>query len=636
MVIIAKPGYIQDPSNPNGVIKAPATQMPGSITTPVLTARAADKDIATIQSQHADIINGMTMQAANTKAATEAKTATETQNKAAADKLAIDKQNADAKTAAVMGTATPGADVFGNQVADTGLGVVRANNGTYTGQDGKQYYKYDNTPVGTTPTGTLATGGTYQQQLDAKNAEYEQTAQKAITTIDNIQNGTIPLSPGEIAQIDGLKQQFNQLIEDQKLINKGATGTANIRGYQQGAAEYDPTFQTNKIASVISAGANKVADLNIKMASAVATLTQSFKDNNIKAVKDAWNIYQTAADQRIKTIQETIKTSQEAVKAAQEALQKKQEAEAKVTAELTKSKNDILLKLGTSGNQVSPEVIAAVQGATNVGEAIAAAGGLLYSADEKLDAQYKRLQMDKIKNDMALGWENLALDKAKALKDENGQVLDPAQTIAYAAEYAANGKIPTGLPKGTFGTVAQIAKEIPKSPGQVLSISTGVAPAGDDAYQSGLAALYSATELAKQLKVLDEERIGGIIGGVTGKIFGSDAQTKYMDLRSQIVDLLSRARSGAALTPAEEKRYSDMLPGRFSESLNLGADSDVKIDNFISNITNDAKNKASAKGWAINGVSDVKLGGNTYKVGDVIDVNGVKGRVNADGSITQL
>ena len=76
----------------------------------------------------------------------------------------------------------------------------------------------------------------------------------------------------------------------------------------------------------------------------------------------------------------------------------------------------------------------------------------------------------------------------------------------------------------------------------------------------GLSNLYSVSQLSDQLLALDKERIGGVISGSLGKVFGSGDQARYMDLRSQIVDLLSRARSGAALTVSEERRYSEMLP----------------------------------------------------------------------------
>lgn len=213
----------------------------------------------------------------------------------------------------------------------------------------------------------------------------------------------------------------------------------------------------------------------------------------------------------------------------------------------------------------------------------------------------------------------------------------PEEIYAYAQQYASTGAIPTGLPKGSFGLVSNIAKEIPKSPGQILDRVTGITPdklgAAGDAY----GALYSAVELAGQLKELDNQRWGGLVAGTLGKITGSENQQKYVDLKGQIVDLIARARSGAALTPSEEQRYSDMLPGRFNNPLGFGTDSQVKIDNFISALTSDLTNKTNSKGWVINGFTPVQVNGQTYKVGDVVqNSTGQMGRINTDGSITVI
>lgn len=153
--------------------------------------------------------------------------------------------------------------------------------------------------------------------LAQAQADYQTQAKSVTDTISSIQNGTVPLTTGEQAQVDGLKQQFQQLIDSQNVTNKGATGLANVRGYQTGAGEYDPMFQAKTIGTIVTAGQNKIADLNIKMASAVATLTQSFKDNDIKAVKDAWDMYQVASKERTDALTKTIADTQQAVKDAQ-------------------------------------------------------------------------------------------------------------------------------------------------------------------------------------------------------------------------------------------------------------------------------------------------------------------------------
>ena len=207
---------------------------------------------------------------------------------------------------------------------------------------------------------------------------------------------------------------------------------------------------------------------------------------------------------------------------------------------------------------------------------------------------------------------------------------------SYAQQYASTGKIPTGIPKGKFGEVAEAAKEMPKQKGAVIDVNTGVKPDISDARIDGLAALYDITLKTQQLKELDKLRIRGITSGTLGKIFGSEAQQRYIDLRTEIIDLLARARTGAALTASEEKFYSNQLPSRFAKPLFLGVDTQSKIDNFSSKIQGTLDTKLKANSTSIVGFSKVKLGGKEYKVGDIIEINGKKGRILADGSIAEI
>ena len=106
-------------------------------------------------------------------------------------------------------------------------------------------------------------------------------------------------------------------------------------------------------------------------------------------------------------------------------------------------------------------------------------------------------------------------------------------------------------------------------------------------------------------------------------------------MREQISDLLARARTGAAINATEEKRYFDLLPSRFSQPFFLGADSQVRIDNFISTVTKDLDNKTRTQGLAVYGLSTVEIGGQKYTIGDIVSNEaGQIGRVNPDGSIT--
>src|SRR3990167_3894585 len=231
---------------------------------------------------------------------------------------------------------------------------------------------------------------------------------------------------------------------------------------------------------------------------------------------------------------------------------------------------------------------------------------------------------------------NVSLQDPLERQIDKANGMDVANLLAYSQQYAATGQIPTGLPKGTFGVVSQTAKELPKVAGTVVDRNTGVkSSATGDALQGAYGTIYSVVELAKELKELDKERVSGIVAGTVGKIFGAKDQQRYLDLREQISDLLARARTGAAINATEEKRYFDLLPSRFSQPFFLGADSQVRIDNFISTVTKDLDNKTRTQGLAVYGLSTVEIGGQKYTIGDIVSNEaGQIGRVNPDGSIT--
>lgn len=164
-----------------------------------------------------------------------------------------------------------------------------------------------------------------QTGLAQTDAEYQNEATNVENTIKGITNGTIPLNAGEQAQVSGLQQQYQTLIDQQKLANTSAQGLGNIRGYQTGAAEYDPTFQVKTIGTIVTAGLNKLADLNTKEASAVANLTTALKNNDIANIKSAWDIYQTATANRQAQFQKTIDESTAAIKNVQDQQEKARE-----------------------------------------------------------------------------------------------------------------------------------------------------------------------------------------------------------------------------------------------------------------------------------------------------------------------
>ena len=216
--------------------------------------------------------------------------------------------------------------------------------------------------------------------------------------------------------------------------------------------------------------------------------------------------------------------------------------------------------------------------------------------------------------------------------------------MAYASRYAESGTLPnpselklSGL---SVGQVTLFAKQIPKTKGAVVAIQTGTKPTSVSAEaEKDFQKLYNITEMTKRLKELDKKRVGGIISGVTGKVFGSEDQGEYLTLRKAIVDEMSRMQSGAALTPEEIAVYNDYLPGRYSESFGLGRDSYKKITSFETAMNQKLNNRLANNGLSIYGYSTLKVPGDTapYRtVGEIIDVKGVNYRVLPDGTLTDI
>lgn len=242
-----------------------------------------------------------------------------------------------------------------------------------------------------------------------------------------------------------------------------------------------------------------------------------------------------------------------------------------------------------------------------------------------LDKQIKQAQLDNIKSEIAA---------RKVTSGSTGGLTDPSQVLAYAQQYASNGQIPPGLPKDSFGIVSQVAKELPQQPGTIVDANTGVKSSKFTAAQSDAAAIMKdLADRAATLKTTYNNT----------SIFSTNSQRQqYNDQRNEMVDLLARLRSGAAISQSELDQYQAKLPvlanvgTLLTFKANLPSVGNQKIDDFASSVTGKLNTALQTSGQVMYGFSTVKLGGNTYKVGDEINVNGTKGRVLADGTIAVI
>jgi len=178
------------------------------------------------------------------------------------------------------------------------------------------------------------------------------------------------------------------------------------------------------------------------------------------------------------------------------------------------------------------------------------------------------------------------------------------QLQAYAQQYASTGTIPSGLPEGAFGAVAAAAKALPKADGTLIDKTTGVTPASSkisDTSKNGISALYDLTKKIDEAKILFSKFNTGFLAGTLGSVFPGQDRSAYNNLRSEVVDLLARARTGAALTAQEEQFYLSKLPGNFNQSFFVGQDGTTLLDSLRKSIDDKLNTTLNLSGLEIVG-----------------------------------
>lgn len=134
--------------------------------------------------------------------------------------------------------------------------------------------------------------GAYQGQASSQDFQTNKDGQGLLTSLNQVINGTYPLSPTQQAQIDGLKAQFATLIQQQTTANANFTGGTTVAENLYGMG--NSLTGLGEIKGTVDAGIAKIADLNSKLTSAVATMEQGFQTDDLTMLKSAYDMYTTS------------------------------------------------------------------------------------------------------------------------------------------------------------------------------------------------------------------------------------------------------------------------------------------------------------------------------------------------------
>jgi hypothetical protein len=173
---------------------------------------------------------------------------------------------------------------------DNGTQIGKMSDGTYALFDGEgnflgntNEFDYSN---------TKATGQAYAGQQAQKNADHYKEQ------MDQVINGTYPLTPDQKAQIEAVKQTFQRLINEQTLANQNYQGGVATAQGLLGMTEYSPTLAMGTLKGAIDSGLTKIADLNNKLLQTVSQMNSAFRTENFEMLNTAYKNYQDYADKK--------------------------------------------------------------------------------------------------------------------------------------------------------------------------------------------------------------------------------------------------------------------------------------------------------------------------------------------------
>lgn len=454
------------------------------------------------------------------------------------------------------------------------------------------------------------------------------------------------------SQIQGITQQWDARIADMQRINdarKQSIFTTGIRTGSQYSGGLGGAFG-GIIAEEERQGVQRIGDLEGAKQSAIAAAQEAARTQNWKVYAEQVSYAEKAYTEKLAAVKELNKTVAENNKKIQEQL-RSATVDSAISSLIQQGVTDPAqiidaLNYDNNGNLIGDvsmkeitDTIKSMQAIEKdqpgiVGEWVAAlkTGAIpegttlegymdIKEPGRALDFQQKQLQIAKLQKELNSSGDPKLMGE------------DPSNILAYAQQYASTGAIPTGLPKGTFGIVAQMGKELPKSTGTIVNSTTGVADSKSPAVeQADFARLYNILNNVNRLAQLNTKRSDWFKNGV----LDVNAQGQYLATAKAIVDDMQRMQSGAALTPDETAFYADYIPGRFAGSFG-GQDPASRIQNFKDIITNRLNERLSSNGLAMYGYSKVNIGGKDYTVGDVVTNDaGESGRVLPDGSIALI
>lgn len=180
---------------------------------------------------------------------------------------------------------------------------------TVAGNNGETYKQF---PDGTY--GMFDAAGNYVTAANSAQFQAAKETQAAMTALDNVRNGIY--SPTQQAQLDAIQSTYQSNLAKLNTNYANLTGATTIAENRNGLG--NQIIGQQQITKTVTDGVQAIADLTATRDAAIAQMKSGFESDDMKAVSDAYTIYNTSSQ----NIQNEINKT----KAALDTAQAKQEA----------------------------------------------------------------------------------------------------------------------------------------------------------------------------------------------------------------------------------------------------------------------------------------------------------------------
>lgn len=255
----------------------------------------------------------------------------------------------------------------------------------------------------------------------------QKTATEYNEKLNQLANGTYPLTPEQLAALDALKKQWELTIEAQKGANDTYANSVSTMAALSGRTKYNTANVTGEVQQAIDTGINRIAQFQAAQTSAISLMREGFRKSNFEQVTNAYN----AMINNDKAIVDTMNSIYDkAYQAQKDAQTQKDKIADDIYNRTTKPIQEIAVEAAKNGMKDTSSIASA----KTVDEALKLAGSYLQTGTGDV-GEYLFYMRDKQNN----GLTPLGFQEWKDAKDAKQLKLESSK--AYASAYAtASGK----------------------------------------------------------------------------------------------------------------------------------------------------------------------------------------------------